>query len=93
MDMKSMIVTVGKILNSGKRSRSMAYESIPVKVFMNGDVGLFAAGGAVLVGLIIAERFGVNINETLVRIIAYTSIGASLLMFLLKTTLWHTLFM
>jgi hypothetical protein len=68
-------------------------QTIPFKVFMNGDVGLFVAGGAVLIGLIIAEKFGMTINETLVRIIAYTSIGASLLMFLLKTTLWHTLFM
>jgi uncharacterized protein involved in response to NO len=67
-------------------------QTIPFKVFMNGDVGLFVAGGAVLVGLIIAEKFGVTINETLVRIITYTSIGASLLMFVLKTTLWHTLF-
>jgi hypothetical protein len=68
-------------------------ETIPFKVFMNGDVGLFAVGGAVLIGLIIAERFGVTINETLVRIIAYSSIGASLLMFILKTSLWSTLFL
>jgi hypothetical protein len=68
-------------------------ETIPFKVFMNGDVGLFAVGGAVLVGLIIAEKLGVTINERLVRIITYTSIGVSLLMFILKTTLWHTLFM
>ncbi|MDF2534439.1 MAG: hypothetical protein K0R18_596 [Bacillales bacterium] len=68
-------------------------ETIPWKVFMNSDVGLFVAGGVVLIGLIIAEKFGVSINETLVLIIAYTSIGASLLMFILKTTLWHTLFM
>lgn len=70
----------------------MSIETIPFKVFMNPDVGLFVVGGAVLLGLIIAERFGVSINETLVRIIAYTSIGVSLIMFVLKTGLWTTLF-
>lgn len=68
------------------------YEVIPFKQFLSPDLGLFAVGGAVLLGLIIAERFGVTINETLVRIIAYTSIGVSLIMFVLKTGLWATLF-
>lgn len=71
----------------------MAYESIPFKVFMNPDVGMFAIGGVVLIGLIVAEKFGLTINDTLVRVIAWTSIGASFLMFLFKSTLWYTLFL
>lgn len=71
----------------------MGYETIPFKVFMSPDVGLFAVGGIVLLGLIVADKFGLTINERLVRIIAYTSIGVSFLMFLTKTTLWATLFL
>lgn len=69
------------------------YEVIPFKQFLSPDLGLFAAGGVVLLGLVVAEKFGYSINETLVRIIAYTSIGISLLTFVLRTGLWATLFL
>lgn len=68
-------------------------ETIPFKVFMNPDVGLFVAGGVVLLGLVVAEKLGYTINERLVKIIAYTSIGLSFLLFVLKTNLWATLFL
>ena len=76
----------------------MGYEVIPFKVFMiapkastlaavDGGLTFFLGLGASLLVLMILEKFGVSINEKVVRFIAYGGIGFGFVMLCMKTWL------
>ena len=75
-------------------------EVIPFNVFMSiqpsasvlsgvdGGLTFFIGMGATLIVLILLEKFGVTINEKLVRFVAYGGIGFGFVMLCLKTYLF-----
>jgi hypothetical protein len=76
----------------------MAYEVIPFKVFMvspsaavfsgvDGGLTFFLGLGATLLVLIALERFGVTINEKVVRFVAYGAMGFGFVMMCWKVVL------
>jgi len=75
----------------------MAYEVIPFKVFMapspgilsavDGGLTFFIGLGATLLVLIVLEKFGVTINQKLVRFVAYGGLGFGFVMLCLKVVL------
>lgn len=77
----------------------MSYEVIPFNVFMtiapkasimstvDGGLTFFLGLGASLLVLTVLEKFGVSINEKVVRFIAYGGIGFGFVMLCLKTWL------
>jgi hypothetical protein len=80
----------------------VAYEVIPFNVFtvrpdpsilsmVDGGLTFFIGTGVVLLGLIVAEKFGLPINNTFVKVLVYTGIGVSFLLFVLKSPLFRGL--
>lgn len=75
----------------------MAFEVIPFKVFMapsaavlsgvDGGLTFFLGLGLTLLVLIALEKMGLQINERLVRFVAYGGIGFGFVMLCLKTVL------
>jgi hypothetical protein len=77
----------------------MSYEVIPFKTFMtiapnpsilhavDGGLTFFLGLGASLLVLMLLEKFGVSINEKVVRFVAYGGIGFGFVMLCVKTWL------
>jgi hypothetical protein len=78
----------------------MGYEVIPFNTFMSiapkssilsgvdGGLTFFIGAGATILILVLLEKFGVKINETVLRFIAYGGIGFGFVMLCLKTYLF-----
>jgi hypothetical protein len=78
----------------------MGIEVIPFNTFMSitpkasilsavdGGLTLFLGVGATILVLVVLEKFGVKINEMLVRYLAYGGIGFGFVMLCLKTYLF-----
>ncbi|MBT2696325.1 hypothetical protein J7E79_02600 [Bacillus sp. ISL-40] len=75
----------------------MAYEVIPLKLFLapsykvlsavDGGLTFFLGLGTTFLVLIALEKFGVTINESLVRWVAYGGMGFGFVMLCLKMVL------
>jgi hypothetical protein len=72
----------------------MVYEVIPLKLFLapsykvlaavDGGLTFFLGLGTTLLILIVLEKFGVSINESLIRWVAYGGMGLGFVMLCLK---------
>jgi hypothetical protein len=85
------------VMGKQKEGNYVRIETIPFKVFMAPGPGILSAvdGGlvffiglsATILVLIALEKLGVTINEKLVRLVAYSSLGLSFLFLCWKVVL------
>ncbi len=67
------------------------YPTMPVHSWLDGGLTFFISTGGVLLALVILEKCGVEINESLVRLVVLSAGALSLLWAIFKNPLFRSL--